>query len=167
MSLVHIGLGANLGERRETLRAAVAALGELGAVRACSALWETAAVGAVGGPDYLNAAVALETDLDPATLLDGLLDLERRFGRVRTVRDAPRTLDLDVLLWGGRVIDDERLVVPHPRLHERAFVLLPLAEIAPDARHPLLHETMKALRDRLPLSQRATRLDDSAWWKAP
>lgn len=166
MALVHIGLGANLGARRATLRAAVAALGGLGAVRACSSLWETAAVGAVGGPDYLNAAAALETSLAPEALLDELLAIERRLGRVRTVRDAPRTIDLDILLWEQRILDGERLAVPHPRLHQRAFALLPLSEIAPDALHPVLHMTVRELSERLPPDQRAVRLDEPAWWKA-
>jgi 2-amino-4-hydroxy-6-hydroxymethyldihydropteridine diphosphokinase len=140
-----LGLGANLGDRLATLRSAVRDLGELGEVRARSSLWETAAVGPP--PDYYNAAVELVTRWTPAELLAGLHAIEARHGRVRpAMRNAPRTLDLDILLWGEEVFELPELVVPHPRLAERAFVLEPLGEIAGSLRHPVLGRSIDELR---------------------
>lgn len=142
---VFLGLGANLGDRLATLRSAVQDLSELGEVRARSSLWETAAVGPP--PDYYNAAVKLTTECTPAGLLAGLQAIEVRHGRVRpAVRNAPRTLDLDILLWGDEVLRLPDLAVPHPRLAERAFVLEPLAEIAGSVRHPGLGCSIEELR---------------------
>ena len=160
MPLVHIGLGANLGDRLSTLRSAVVELGALGRVVARSSVWETEAVGPP--PDYFNAVVALDTDLDAEALLDALQAIEDRHGRRRGhARDLPRTLDLDVLLVENRVIFSERLEVPHPRLHERAFVLEPLAELAPRAQHPVLFLRIATLRDELPRNRRVRRLSES------
>lgn len=127
-----IGLGANLGDRRATLESALDALRLLPRTRlvARSRLWSSAPVDA-DGPDYLNAVARLDTLLDPGALLDALQAIERRFGRRRSGRNAPRTLDLDLLLAGDATIDTPTLVVPHPRLHERAFVLRPMADIDP------------------------------------
>jgi 2-amino-4-hydroxy-6-hydroxymethyldihydropteridine diphosphokinase len=127
-----IGLGANLGDRRATIEAAIGALGALPGtrVRARSRLWTSAPLDA-GGPDYLNAVARLETALGPRPLLVALQGIESRFGRERSHRNAPRTLDLDLLLAGDATIDTPALVVPHPRLHERAFVLRPMADIDP------------------------------------
>lgn len=131
--LAYVGLGANLGDARATLAWAVERLGDpaLGRVVARSFLYRTAPVDA-GGPDYLNAVVALETALTAPALLGRLLSLERKAGRERPYRHAPRTLDLDLLLFGHATIDSADLTVPHPRMRSRAFVLVPLAEIAPD-----------------------------------
>jgi 2-amino-4-hydroxy-6-hydroxymethyldihydropteridine diphosphokinase len=129
-----VGLGANLGDREATLHAAVDALGgEAGVeVVAVSTLRETEPVGVGEQPLYLNGAAELETTLTARELLDLLLAVERRFGRVRTPGEhGPRTLDLDLLLYGDDAIDEPELHVPHPRLHERRFVLEPLAELAP------------------------------------
>jgi 2-amino-4-hydroxy-6-hydroxymethyldihydropteridine diphosphokinase len=134
-----IGLGGNLGEVRERLDAAIDRLdAEPGlAVTARSRYYRTAPWGNVEQPDFVNAAVAVSTTLEPLALLDVLLATERAFGRVRDgERWGPRTLDLDLLAYGDRVIDDSRLSVPHPRIAERAFVLLPLADIAADAMLP-------------------------------
>ena len=128
----YIALGANLGDAPATLRAAFNALGELPHTHLLrhSRLWRSAPVDATG-PDYINAAAALETQLTAPALLDALLALEARFGRQRPYHHAPRTLDLDLLLYGGARISSPQLTVPHPRMWQRAFVLRPLAEIAP------------------------------------
>lgn len=134
MTRAYVGLGANLGDRERTLRAAVGALGDEDGIEvvALSTLRETEPVGVGDQPRYLNGAAALETTLSARDLLDRLLAVEQRFGRVRVAGEhAPRTLDLDLLLYGGDEIDEPGLVVPHPRLHERRFVLEPLAELAP------------------------------------
>jgi 2-amino-4-hydroxy-6-hydroxymethyldihydropteridine diphosphokinase len=130
----YVGLGANLGDRERTLRAAVDALVDEDGIEvvAVSALRETDPVGVGEQPRYLNGAVALETTVSARDLLDRLLAVEQRFGRVRVPGEhAPRTLDLDLLLYGDGEIDDPGLTVPHPRLHERRFVLEPLAELDP------------------------------------
>jgi 2-amino-4-hydroxy-6-hydroxymethyldihydropteridine diphosphokinase len=130
----YVGLGANLGDREPTLLAAVDALaGEEGIeVVAVSTLRDTEPVGVGEQPRFLNGVVALETTLTARELLDRLLAVEQRFGRVRSPGEhGPRTLDLDLLLYGEAVIDEPGLTVPHPRLHERRFVLEPLAELAP------------------------------------
>jgi 2-amino-4-hydroxy-6-hydroxymethyldihydropteridine diphosphokinase len=129
----HIALGANLGDRAGTLARAIEALRETPGVRviAVSHCWETAPVGPPQ-PTYLNAAAALDCELDAPSLLARLHEIERDAGRTRGAeRNLPRTLDLDLLLFGGLVIEAAELVIPHPRMHERAFVLAPLLEIAP------------------------------------
>ncbi len=128
----HIGLGANLGDARATLQAALAALAALPGCRLlqASALWRSAPVDA-GGPDFFNAVAALHTTLAPLDLLEALQAIEQRFGRERPYPNAPRTLDLDLLLLGDLQLHGPRLTVPHPRLHQRAFVLQPLLELDP------------------------------------
>jgi 2-amino-4-hydroxy-6-hydroxymethyldihydropteridine diphosphokinase len=130
----YVGLGANLGDRERTLRAAVDALAAEDGVEVASVsvLRETEPVGVGQQPLYLNGAAELETTLTARRLLDRLLAVEQRFGRIRVPGEqGPRTLDLDLLLYGDEVIDEPGLTVPHPRLHERRFVLEPLAELAP------------------------------------
>lgn len=138
--LAWVGLGANLGDPVGAVREALAALGELPESRvvARSSLYRTAPVGpgTEGQPDYINAVAALDTTLAPTELLDALLALEKTFGRQRSKRNAARTLDLDLLLYGHEILDTPGLHLPHPRMHERAFVLIPLCELAPETRIP-------------------------------
>lgn len=138
--LAYVGLGANLGDAEGTVRAALGALGALPATQlvAVSRLFRTPAWGRVEQPAFVNAAAAVQTTLAAEALLDELQALEQRFGRERLPgqRWGPRTLDLDVLLYGQQVIALPRLQVPHPYLHQRAFALLPLADIAADALIP-------------------------------
>jgi 2-amino-4-hydroxy-6-hydroxymethyldihydropteridine diphosphokinase len=147
-TLALIGLGSNLGDRKATLEAAAAALRESPGitVRAVSPFHETEAVGGpTGQGTFLNAAAALETTLDPASLLHRLREIEARLGRVRTVRWGERTLDLDLLLLGDEIIDTPNLTVPHLRMAVRRFVLAPLAEVAPEAVDPLTRQTVRDL----------------------
>jgi 2-amino-4-hydroxy-6-hydroxymethyldihydropteridine diphosphokinase len=149
----YIGLGANLGQREQTLRAALAELGRRPGVRVvrASSFIETAPVGGPPGqPPYLNAAAELRTTLGPEELLSALQQVEDAFGRTREVRWGPRTLDLDLLLYEDLVVDTPALQVPHPRMHERRFVLEPLCEIAPEAVHPVLGRTVREMLDELP-----------------
>lgn len=144
----YLALGSNLGDRRALLDGAVAALRAHHdiAVTAVSSYHETDPVGGPAGQQrYLNAAVAIRTALTPELLLAAALDIERRFGRQRGARNAPRTLDLDILLYGDVIRTTPDPIVPHPRLHERLFVLDPLAEIAPDVRHPQWLVTIRRL----------------------
>lgn len=132
---VVIGLGANLGDRLGSLRAACESIAKLGTIRARSRVFETEPVGPPQ-PLFLNAAVALETKLSPSELMSALLDIERAMGRVRTEKDAPRTIDLDLLWVEGVTLASELVTVPHPRLKHRAFALAPLLDVAPAAREP-------------------------------
>ena len=156
---IFIGLGANLpgpqGSPRATLEAALVALDRAGLRLVSRSRWyESAPVPMSDQPWYVNGVVEVETDLDPAALLALLHEIEAAFGRTRTVRNEARPLDLDLLAYGDRVLTEEpRPLIPHPRLHERAFVLLPLAELAPDWRHPALGEGIQTLIGRLPKDQ--------------
>ena len=138
MHLAYVALGANLADPVTQIRTALTALGQLpqSRLRRSSSLYRTAPVGVAGQPDFINAVAALDTALDPHTLLDALFEIEARFGRRRDYHHAPRTLDLDLLLFDDLEIDDARLSIPHPRMHLRAFVMAPLVEIAPDCRIP-------------------------------
>ncbi len=134
MNLAYAALGANLGDPIATIRAAFGALANLPESRVvrCSSLYRTAPIGNTQQADFINAVALLETTLAPESLLDALLDIETRFGRIRAEKDGPRTLDLDLLLYNTLQINLPRLALPHPRLHLRAFVLQPLAELSPD-----------------------------------
>jgi len=131
-AIAYVGLGANLGDAAATLRAALAGLAAAPGVLNCraSGCYRSAPVEA-SGPDFVNAAARLETTLEPLALLDLLQALEDRHGRLRPYRNAPRTLDLDLLLYGDAVLRHPRLTLPHPRMHRRAFVLAPLLELDP------------------------------------
>lgn len=154
--LAAIGLGSNLpsrfGDPAANLREALRRLGDLGQVTTISNFRETEPVGYTDQPRFVNAAALLETDLSPLDLLHALLGVEQAMGRVRaadTPPKGPRIIDLDLLLYGELVLNDPELILPHPALHERRFVLEPLAEIAPDWQHPVLQTTTSELLDRL------------------
>jgi len=143
----YVGLGSNLGDRRAALEGAIRALGALPGIRvtAVSRVHETDPVGGPPQGRFLNAVAELRTTLDARALMDALGEIEVRFGRERTERWGPRTLDLDLLLYGEEVIDSPGLTVPHPRMHQRRFVLEPLCEVAPEARHPVLGRSAREL----------------------
>ena len=154
----YIALGSNLGDRHANLDEAVRLLREKPglAVAQVSSYFETTPVGGPAGQSpYLNAAAQINTDLGPRALLQTLLDVEQRLGRVRGERNLPRTLDLDLLLFGNVIQNDPELTLPHPRMHERWFVLAPLAEIAPELMHPVLGRSMRDLLEHLPASASA------------
>lgn len=148
MTRAYVGLGANVGPREVTILRAVELLAAADGVSvvAVSQLRETEPVGVVDQPAFLNAAVAVDTSLDARALLDVLLAIERELGRVRTERWGPRTIDLDLLVFGDETIDEPGLRVPHPRLGERRFALEPLAELAPDLVVPGLGRVADALQ---------------------
>lgn len=197
---VYLGLGSNLGDKAENLRAALRLLtsvrrgqpgvspragrglpslslrGQAGLspsvgsstkLLAVSSLYRTEPVGYLAQDWFLNAAALIRTELSPPELLACLLDIERALGRVRTVRNGPRIIDLDILLWDDLIVREDDLVIPHPRLHERLFVLEPLAEIAPDHRHPILGITIAECRDELDAKSGAqpgvSRIDGPGW----
>jgi 3-oxoacyl-[acyl-carrier protein] reductase len=154
----YIALGSNLGDRREYLGRALQALREKAGivVNQVSSYYETAPVGGPPGQgDFLNAAIELQTELQPDELLRTLLEIERGLGRTREVRHGPRTIDLDLLLYNDLVRSTVEVTVPHPRMHERLFVLQPLAEIAPNVRHPVLGRTIRELCDESQSAERS------------
>ena len=138
MIRAYVALGANLGAAAATVSAAATALAEIPqtSLVVVSSLYQTAPLGLKNQPDFINAVAAVDTALSPQALLESLFALEARFGRSRSVPNAPRTLDLDLLLYGEIRLDEAQLTLPHPRLHQRSFVLMPLAEIAPDCLIP-------------------------------
>lgn len=176
MPIAYIGMGANLpsaaGPPEATLAAAVDSLAPIGRVCCRSSLYSTAPVGFADQPRFLNAVIALETDLSPAALLHALLTVEREFGRDRSsgVPNGPRTLDLDVLLYGDFVLHESNLDIPHPRLAERAFVLIPLHEIAPNLvvapRQATVTQLLNGLRNGHPLDTDAVIPFPSDLWRA-
>ena len=154
---VYLSLGSNVGDRAANLNAAIDRLRAFGEVVAVSSFYETEPVEFTSQPWFLNCAVALNTEKTAKQLLDGILEIEQQMGRLRTQEKGPRVIDLDILLFGNLVVDDSGLTIPHPAMHERRFVLEPLAEIAPDAVHPLLKRTIQQLRDALLAGQAVRR----------
>ncbi len=141
----YLSLGSNLGDRAANLREAIGRLRDLGEVTAVSSLYETEPVEFTSQPWFLNCAVTLQTNLPPEQLLAAVLDIEQQMGRQRIAPKGPRMIDLDILLLDNRVVDAPGLQIPHPAMHLRRFVLEPLAEIAPRARHPLFSKTAAEL----------------------
>jgi 2-amino-4-hydroxy-6-hydroxymethyldihydropteridine diphosphokinase len=151
--LVYLSLGSNIGDREAHLREAIRRLESAGKLRAVSSIYETEPVEFTGQPQFLNCAVALETSSTPGQLMLQLLAIEKAMGRQRIQKKGPRTIDLDILLFGDEVVDTPGLTIPHPAMQHRRFVLEPLAEIAPEAIHPVLKKTVKQLLEELPPGQ--------------
>lgn len=147
MEDIYIALGSNIGDREQYLQAAIAALGSLGEVAQVSSFFDTEPVGYTDQDRFLNAALLLRTDIAPQQLIQKTLQIEADLGRVRDPenRNGPRTIDIDILFYGNQVINEPNLEVPHPRMHERTFVLEPLVEIAPDLQHPVLQKNIVEL----------------------
>ena len=150
MHTAYLGIGSNLGNREENCIRAVELFEKRGIhVRRKSALHETKPWGMNDQPLFLNMAIEIETALNPRELLKMLKEMEKEIGREPTSRWGPRIIDLDILLFNATVVDDDNLSIPHPLMHERDFVLKPLTEIAPDAKHPVLHKSIRELAMQL------------------
>ncbi len=154
--IAYIGLGANLGDPRRQVEEAIKRLGEVEEVEVVrvSTLYLTPPLGPPGQPWYVNAAAEVKTRLTPEELMRVLIEIEKDMGRVRGERWGPRLIDLDLLLYNGEIITSPDLVVPHPEMHRRAFVLAPLAEIAPEAWHPVFEKTVAELLQHLDAADR-------------
>jgi 2-amino-4-hydroxy-6-hydroxymethyldihydropteridine diphosphokinase len=157
-NLVYLSLGANVGDCASHIRDAITRLESVGRVVAVSSFYETEPVEFTDQPWFLNCAVALETTNMPKALMAALLSIEREMGRQRTQEKGPRTIDIDILLYGDMIVDSQELTIPHPAMHQRRFVLEPLAEIAPEAQHPVLKKTIRELLDALPAGQVVRRI---------
>jgi len=159
--IVYLSLGSNIGDRAANLNSAMERLGALGTIQKISSFYETEPVEFTAQPWFLNIAVKLDTEKMPKQLLAGILDVEQQMGRRRTQKKGPRAIDIDILLFGNSIIDTKGLTVPHPAMHERRFVLEPLAEIAPEVRHPVFKRTLRELRDALPPGQAVRKVKKS------
>jgi 2-amino-4-hydroxy-6-hydroxymethyldihydropteridine diphosphokinase len=159
MSEVWIGLGSNLGDKRANIERALDFLAQSCLVADVSSLYKTEPVGFQDQDWFLNCAAKIETDLEPRPLLDLLKSLEQRLGRTQRIQNGPRTIDLDILIYGGRVVQEPGLAIPHPRMHERLFVLAPLREISPSLVHPVLGKTIAELAASLRQPERVERYE--------
>jgi len=155
METAYLLLGTNLGDRAHNLTSAHRLLNEIGTIKALSPVYITAAWGLTDQPDFYNQAVALSTALEPGALLGAIRSIEIQTGRTDTVRWGPRILDIDILFYGDFIIETENLVIPHPRMHERRFALIPLHDICPDLIHPIsgktITEMLESCTDVLPV----------------
>ncbi len=150
MVKAYIGLGANLGDREANINRALEEIVRSGyRLTQVSSMYETAPVGFEDQPDFLNTVAEIETDLAPGELMAALDEIEQRIGRRETFKWGPRVVDLDILLYGDQTLAEDNLKIPHPEMHKRAFVLSPLAEIAPEAKHPVLGLTARELSERV------------------
>lgn len=154
--LVYVGVGSNVGDALDHCRQAIQAIAadRRSRLLQCSPFYRTEPVGKKDQDWFINGVVAAETSLSPREFLDFLLDIERQMGRERGERWGPRVIDLDILFYGGKVLSEGGLQIPHPRLHERRFVLTPLRDIAPDLEHPLLNKTVSEILSELPAEEK-------------
>jgi 2-amino-4-hydroxy-6-hydroxymethyldihydropteridine diphosphokinase len=157
--MAYLSLGSNLGDRAAHLRSAIAQLHKAGPIRSASSLYETQPVDLADQPWFLNCVTAIETEKTPRQLLKFVLSIEESMGRLRLRDKGPRNIDIDVLLLGGQIIEEQGLTIPHPAMHQRRFVLEPLVEIAPEVCHPVLNKTAHELLSLLPRGQTVRRLD--------
>jgi 2-amino-4-hydroxy-6-hydroxymethyldihydropteridine diphosphokinase len=155
---VYLSLGSNIGDRAGNLQAAIDRLRAFGEIVAVSSFYETEPVEFTAQAWFLNCAVALSTEKTPRELLAGILDIEQQLGRRRGQAKGPRVIDIDIVLFDDLIVEDPGLKIPHPAMHERRFVLEPLAEIAPDAYHPALKRTIRDLHDALKPGQKVRKL---------
>jgi 2-amino-4-hydroxy-6-hydroxymethyldihydropteridine diphosphokinase len=152
-NIIYLSLGSNMGDREAHLRDAITRLETLGRVVSVSSFYETEPVAVRNQDWFLNCAVGLETTKAPEQLMAAILQIEQEMGRQRLQNKGPRIIDIDNILFSDEIIDWPELTVPHPAMQDRRFVLEPLAEIAPEARHPVLRKTVRELLDALPAGQ--------------
>ena len=156
--IAFLSLGSNVGDRVANLKAAIERIRSLGEVIATSSIYETEPVEFLAQPWFLNCVVKLGTEKMPKQLLAAILTIEKEMGRHRQQKKGPRTIDIDILLFGNSVVETQGLTIPHPSLHERRFVLEPMSEIAPEVRHPVFKQRMRELLEALPAGKIVKRL---------
>jgi 2-amino-4-hydroxy-6-hydroxymethyldihydropteridine diphosphokinase len=161
VTLAYLSLGSNVGDRAAQLREAAARLSAAGRVLSASSVYETEPVEFTAQPWFLNCVVTLATDQTPPQLMATILGIEKEMGRRRVQKKGPRSIDIDILLFGDAIVDSEELTIPHPAMHERRFVLEPLAEIASEALHPVLKKAIRELREALPEGQTVRKIPRS------
>jgi 2-amino-4-hydroxy-6-hydroxymethyldihydropteridine diphosphokinase len=159
--IVFLSLGSNLGDRMANITTALDRLKEIGEIESVSSIYETEPVEFAAQPWFLNCVAKLKTEKMPKQLLTAILKIEQGMGRQRQQKKGPRIIDIDILLFGSSVVDSAGLTVPHPSMHERRFVLVPLAEIAPEVRHPIFKRRVRELLEDLPAGQGVRRLKGS------
>ena len=159
LKTVYLSLGSNIGDRAANLNAALDQLSDLGQILAVSSFYETEPVEFTAQAWFLNCAAKLETECMPKRLMKSILEIERQMGRRRRQDKGPRNIDVDILLFGNVIVETEGLTIPHPALHERRFVLQPLAEIAPEVRHPVFKRTIRELLEALPAGQAVRKIN--------
>jgi 2-amino-4-hydroxy-6-hydroxymethyldihydropteridine diphosphokinase len=157
MTVVFLSLGSNIGEKEDNIRKALCLISEIGEVKKTSHLYLTEPVGTIKQDWFLNCAVQIETDKNPQKLLTALKSIERKLGRVKTVKNGPRTIDIDILFYGDRIVKTAHLVIPHPFLQDRLFVLQPMMDLTPSFVHPLLKKSIQDLYTNHPKSQKVQR----------
>ena len=145
MTIAYIGIGSNLGDKEHNIKKSIDLIKEKSKILEISRLYKTEPVGYKNQDKFLNCAIKIKTELKPIELLGFLQSIEKRLGRIRTIKNGPRTIDLDILFYGIEIINENNLIVPHPRLHEREFVLEPLEDISPNFIHPVLRKSIKEL----------------------
>jgi 2-amino-4-hydroxy-6-hydroxymethyldihydropteridine diphosphokinase len=160
--IAYLSLGSNVGDREAQLRDAQVRLSTAGRVIALSYFYETEPVEFTQQPLFLNCAVAIETNATPQQLMSAILRIEEEMGRRRVQRKGPRSIDIDILLFGDAIMESNELTIPHPAMHQRRFVLEPLAEIAPEVLHPVFTKTIRELLDQLPEGQAVRRIPHSS-----
>jgi 2-amino-4-hydroxy-6-hydroxymethyldihydropteridine diphosphokinase len=158
MSTVYLLLGSNMGNSKQKLLTAIRYIEkEIGSVTRQSHLYKTAAWGKTDQPDFINQVIIVETSLDPQQTIKTILSIEKKMGRIRTEKNAPRIIDIDILFFGKQVINETELIIPHPQLANRRFVLIPLNELSPLLKHPVLkktiHHLLRVCADKLPVNK--------------
>jgi 2-amino-4-hydroxy-6-hydroxymethyldihydropteridine diphosphokinase len=156
MTVVYLGVGSNIENKEKHIKTAVSFLGDFSTVKTMSRLYLTEPIGFSNQDWFLNAVVEIETNLDPEILLSKLQSIERKLGRKKTVQNGPRSIDIDILFYGDQVVQTKKLVIPHPRLHERLFVLQPMMDLNPTFIHPVLHKTIWELYEEHPWAEIVT-----------
>jgi 2-amino-4-hydroxy-6-hydroxymethyldihydropteridine diphosphokinase len=159
MTVVYLGLGSNIEDKRENINKAIAALKEFSALQKISPLYVTEPVGVKDQEWFLNGVVEIVTDLPPTALLEKVKSIEKSLGRKETVTGGPRTIDIDILFYGDLVLQTQHLIIPHPRIQERLFVLRPMMDLNPGLVHPILHKTIQQLYAMNPRSKSVVPLE--------
>jgi len=149
LSTTYIALGSNLGNKQQNIEQAIELLKNHGTVAKCSSFYTTEPVGYLNQEDFLNVAIEFKTTLTPHILLKVTQNIEQKLGRVKTIKNGPRIIDLDILFYENKIINKANLIIPHPRMHERSFVLDPLCEIAPNIIHPKINKSVKEIKKQL------------------